>query len=121
MSALNTLPNTTRALWQIHFCVLLWGFTAILGKLITLPDMVVAGADEPPPVPQLGSATLVTRESMQLSEVEASSRVAQPLRMVAAQAMRVSFAIFMRFNPAGHPAKGRHFSWRVALSQGQAC
>lgn len=22
--------------WQIHFCVLLWGFTAILGKLITL-------------------------------------------------------------------------------------
>ena len=30
-------PDTTRALWQIHFCVLLWGFTAILGKLITLP------------------------------------------------------------------------------------
>ncbi|MBP6299722.1 MAG: DMT family transporter [Arenimonas sp.] len=26
-----------RAFWQIHFCVLLWGFTAILGKLITLP------------------------------------------------------------------------------------
>jgi drug/metabolite transporter (DMT)-like permease len=26
-----------RALWQIHFCVLLWGFTAILGKVITLP------------------------------------------------------------------------------------
>src|SRR5215207_2716765 len=25
-----------RALLQIHFCVLLWGFTAILGKLITL-------------------------------------------------------------------------------------
>ncbi len=25
-----------RALWQIHFCVLLWGFTAILGKLISL-------------------------------------------------------------------------------------
>jgi drug/metabolite transporter (DMT)-like permease len=23
-------------LWQLHFCVLLWGFTAILGKLITL-------------------------------------------------------------------------------------
>lgn len=39
MSALNTLPNTTRALWQIHFCVLLWGFTAILGKLITLPAL----------------------------------------------------------------------------------
>lgn len=27
---------TTRALLQIHFCVVLWGFTAILGKLITL-------------------------------------------------------------------------------------
>jgi drug/metabolite transporter (DMT)-like permease len=26
-----------RAFFQIHFCVLLWGFTAILGKLITLP------------------------------------------------------------------------------------
>ncbi|HWR96252.1 MAG TPA: EamA family transporter, partial [Arenimonas sp.] len=26
-----------KAFWQIHFCVLLWGFTAILGKLITLP------------------------------------------------------------------------------------
>lgn len=26
-----------RAQWQIHFCVVLWGFTAILGKLITLP------------------------------------------------------------------------------------
>ncbi|HEY3520285.1 MAG TPA: DMT family transporter [Rhodanobacteraceae bacterium] len=25
-----------KAQWQIHFCVLLWGFTAILGKLITL-------------------------------------------------------------------------------------
>ncbi|MEO8779533.1 MAG: EamA family transporter, partial [Rhodanobacter sp.] len=24
---------------QIHFCVLLWGFTAILGKLITLPAL----------------------------------------------------------------------------------
>ena len=27
-----------KAFWQIHFCVLLWGFTAILGKLITLPQ-----------------------------------------------------------------------------------
>jgi drug/metabolite transporter (DMT)-like permease len=26
-----------RALFQIHLCVVLWGFTAILGKLITLP------------------------------------------------------------------------------------
>lgn len=30
------LPST-RAWLQIHFCVILWGFTAILGKLITLP------------------------------------------------------------------------------------
>jgi len=30
---------TTRAWLQIHFCVLLWGFTAILGKLITLPAL----------------------------------------------------------------------------------
>mgnify|MGYP001548717023 CR=1 FL=1 len=29
--------NQARA--QIHFCVLLWGFTAILGKLITLPAL----------------------------------------------------------------------------------
>jgi drug/metabolite transporter (DMT)-like permease len=27
----------TKARLQIHFCVVLWGFTAILGKLITLP------------------------------------------------------------------------------------
>lgn len=34
------MPHTLaqrKAFWQIHFCVLLWGFTAILGKLITLP------------------------------------------------------------------------------------
>ncbi|RRN57401.1 DMT family transporter [Pseudoxanthomonas sp. SGNA-20] len=29
----------TRALLQVHFCVLLWGFTAILGKLIALPAL----------------------------------------------------------------------------------
>jgi drug/metabolite transporter (DMT)-like permease len=28
-----------RALFQMHVCVLLWGFTAILGKLITLPAL----------------------------------------------------------------------------------
>lgn len=33
------MTPTTRACWQIHFCVLLWGFTAILGKLITLPAL----------------------------------------------------------------------------------
>lgn len=31
--------NTSKALWQIHLCVLLWGFTAILGKLISLPAL----------------------------------------------------------------------------------
>ncbi len=30
-----------RALFQIHVCVLLWGFTAILGKLITLPTVAL--------------------------------------------------------------------------------
>ncbi|MBS0381854.1 MAG: DMT family transporter [Proteobacteria bacterium] len=30
------MSPVTRAHWQLHFCVLLWGFTAILGKLITL-------------------------------------------------------------------------------------
>jgi len=32
---------TRRAQFQIHFCVLLWGFTAILGKLITLPALAL--------------------------------------------------------------------------------
>ncbi len=31
--------DRTRAQLQIHFCVLLWGFTAILGKLISLPAL----------------------------------------------------------------------------------
>jgi drug/metabolite transporter (DMT)-like permease len=30
-----------RALFQIHLCVVLWGITAILGKLITLPAMAL--------------------------------------------------------------------------------
>ena len=30
-----------KALLQIHFCVVLWGFTAILGKLITLPALAL--------------------------------------------------------------------------------
>lgn len=42
----------SRASWQIHFCVVLWGFTAIFGKLISLGTlslvwwrmMLVAGA-----------------------------------------------------------------------------
>ena len=31
--------STAKAYLQIHFCVLLWGITAILGKLITLPSL----------------------------------------------------------------------------------
>ncbi len=30
------MSDAARAQWQIHLCVLLWGFTAILGKLISL-------------------------------------------------------------------------------------
>lgn len=33
------MTEATRAQLQIHLCVLLWGFTAILGKLITLPAL----------------------------------------------------------------------------------
>ncbi len=33
------MTTTAKAYWQIHVCVLLWGFTAILGKLITLPAL----------------------------------------------------------------------------------
>ncbi len=33
------LSPSAKARLQIHFCVLLWGFTAILGKLITLPAL----------------------------------------------------------------------------------
>ncbi|GAB6195140.1 DMT family transporter [Lysobacter xanthus] len=32
-------PETRRAFLQIHVCVVLWGFTAILGKLISLPAL----------------------------------------------------------------------------------
>jgi drug/metabolite transporter (DMT)-like permease len=32
----TALSSSTKAQLQIHFCVLLWGFTAILGKLISL-------------------------------------------------------------------------------------
>jgi drug/metabolite transporter (DMT)-like permease len=33
------MPPERQALLQIHLCVLLWGFTAILGKLISLPAL----------------------------------------------------------------------------------
>jgi drug/metabolite transporter (DMT)-like permease len=33
------MTDRARAQLQIHFCVLLWGFTAILGKLISLPAL----------------------------------------------------------------------------------
>jgi len=32
---------TVKAQWQMHACVLLWGFTAILGKAITMPAMAL--------------------------------------------------------------------------------
>jgi len=35
------MTPTSKAQWQIHFCVILWGFTAILGKLITLPALAL--------------------------------------------------------------------------------
>jgi len=35
------MDSHRRALFQIHFCVLLWGFSAILGKLITLPALAL--------------------------------------------------------------------------------
>ena len=33
------MTDSRKAFLQIHFCVLLWGFTAIIGKLITLPAL----------------------------------------------------------------------------------
>ena len=33
------MSNTRTAWLQIHLCVFLWGFTAILGRLITLPAL----------------------------------------------------------------------------------
>lgn len=33
------MTPTAKAHWQIHLCVALWGFTAILGKLISLPAL----------------------------------------------------------------------------------
>ena len=38
-NAAMSMSDRTRAQLQIHFCVLLWGFTAILGKLIALPAL----------------------------------------------------------------------------------
>ncbi|MBK8066487.1 MAG: EamA family transporter [Rhodanobacteraceae bacterium] len=38
---MSSASHTTRAQLQIHFCVLLWGFTAILGKLISLPALAL--------------------------------------------------------------------------------
>lgn len=37
----STLSPAAKAQWQIHFCVLLWGFTAILGKAITLEALPI--------------------------------------------------------------------------------
>jgi drug/metabolite transporter (DMT)-like permease len=35
------MSPVAKAQWQLHFCVLLWGFTAILGKLITMPALAL--------------------------------------------------------------------------------
>ena len=35
------MKPAVKAQWQMHFCVLLWGFTAILGKAITMPAMAL--------------------------------------------------------------------------------
>ena len=35
------MTPAAKAQWQMHACVLLWGFTAILGKAITLPAMAL--------------------------------------------------------------------------------
>ncbi|HEY0942394.1 MAG TPA: DMT family transporter [Steroidobacter sp.] len=35
------MSAASRATWQIHFCVVLWGFTAILGKLISLGTLAL--------------------------------------------------------------------------------
>ena len=35
------MSPSRKAHWQIHACVLLWGFTAILGKLISLPALAL--------------------------------------------------------------------------------
>jgi drug/metabolite transporter (DMT)-like permease len=35
----NSLSPTAKAQLQIHFCVVLWGFTPILGKMISLPAL----------------------------------------------------------------------------------
>ncbi len=35
------MSAVSRANWQIHFCVVLWGFTAILGKLISLGTLAL--------------------------------------------------------------------------------
>lgn len=35
------MTPAAKAQWQMHACVLLWGFTAILGKAITMPAMAL--------------------------------------------------------------------------------
>lgn len=39
--SLIAMQPVNKARLQIHFCVVLWGFTAILGKLITLPALAL--------------------------------------------------------------------------------
>ena len=39
------MTPAAKAQWQMHACVLLWGFTAILGKAITLGAMALVVGD----------------------------------------------------------------------------
>ena len=50
----------TRAFVQVHFCVLIWGFTAILGRVITLPaiPLVLTLARQVAPLLRLWTNTL---------------------------------------------------------------
>lgn len=67
--------STRTAQLQIHFCVLLWGFTAIFGKLITLPALPLVW----------WRMILVTAILVFIPRVRRAWR-AMPLRLVAAYA-----------------------------------
>jgi drug/metabolite transporter (DMT)-like permease len=69
----STAPQITRAWLQIHFCVVLWGFTAILGRLISLEALPLV----------LWRMVLVSAALFLLPAVWRSLRV-MPARLVAA-------------------------------------
>jgi drug/metabolite transporter (DMT)-like permease len=67
------LAPAHRAQLQIHFCVLLWGFTAILGKLITLPAL-----------PLVWWRMLIVTAALALLPAVWRALRAMPLRLIAA-------------------------------------